>query len=186
METKEVWLPVKGFEGHYEVSNIGNVRSVAKIFKSESNGHLKICYGQLLSKVVNKNRHGYVYVSLVVKGIKRTISVHRLVAEAFILNPLNKPQVNHKDCDKNNNRVSNLEWCTGQENIDHFNKSGKRKIMKGVYGTKVIALNSEGLVIGEFPSIREAGRKLNVFGQNICAVLKGKARSAKGYTFKVA
>ncbi len=98
----EVWKDIKGFEGLYQVSTQGQVKSRRGILKPYINhkGYLKVC----LSK----------------DGVKYKKRVNRLVAEAFIENPLNLPQVNHKDRNKNNNAVSNLEWCTAKENRDHY------------------------------------------------------------------
>ena len=96
----EEWKNVIGYEGLYEVSNIGNVRNVRR------NTLLKL----------SKNNYGYIQVSLYKNGIRTGLKVHRLVAEAFLPNPDNLPQVNHLDEDKTNNRVENLEWCTAKYN----------------------------------------------------------------------
>lgn len=99
----ELWLPVKGYEGRYSVSNRGDVKS-----------HLT---GKLL--VQSYNTFGYKQVSLHKSGKQDTKTVHRLVAEAFLPNPNNLPYINHKDEDKTNNDVSNLEWCTHQYNTEY-------------------------------------------------------------------
>ena len=112
---EEVWKPVVGYEGYYEVSNLGNVRSLdrANITKK---GHIERRKGRVMSKI---NSHGYLRASLKKDNIPKFILIHRLVAEAFIPNPENKPQVNHKDLNKANNRVDNLEWNTALENNKH-------------------------------------------------------------------
>lgn len=114
-EAREIFVPVRGAEGHYEVSNTGRVRSVL-------GGRRR---GIELSQHP-RNRKGYRVVSLVKDGKTQTATVHRLVASAFISNPENKPCVNHKDGIKQNNDVTNLEWVTYQENELHaFNTLGK-------------------------------------------------------------
>ena len=109
MNNKEVWKDVKGYEGLYQVYDFGNVRSLDRTINSRS-----IC-GRRLKQFNDKN--GYKKVVLFKKGSHIYIGVHRLVAQAFIPNPNNYPQVNHKDENKSNNCVNNLEWTISQ--IDH-------------------------------------------------------------------
>ena len=106
--TVETWKDISGFEGIYQVSNRGNVRRNGRI-KSQAIDH-----------------GGYCTVSLSVQSKQRTMSVHRIVATAFIPNPDGKRTVNHKDGNKLNNSVENLEWATHSENIVHANKTGLR------------------------------------------------------------
>lgn len=103
---QEIWESVNGYEGLYEVSNLGRVRSLKRATTS----------GVVLKQTV---KHGYMHVCLSKEGKPSTKSVHRLVAEAFIANPMDKPVVNHLDGDKTNNAVSNLEWATYSENELH-------------------------------------------------------------------
>ena len=98
----EEWKAVPGYEGLYEVSNKGNVRNVRR--------------NKLLR--LSKTKYGYIQVYLYKNGIKTGLTVHRLVAEAFLPNPNNLPQVNHKDEDKTNNNVDNLEWCDAKYNMN--------------------------------------------------------------------
>jgi hypothetical protein len=173
---KELWLPVLGWEGIYEVSNIGNVRTVARYV-----GNFPI-YGRILSKRSNDKRSGYEEIMLRFAGRKRmNKKVHRLVAEAFLLNPNNLPQVNHIDFNVKNNSVSNLEWCTAKENTNHSRH--RRPNMRGKYGRKIYAYDKFGDFVGEYGSVRDAGRSLGCHGQNICSILSGKAKFIKGYTF---
>ena len=114
----EVWKDIQGYEGMYQVSNLGNVKS----FKD----HLGKPRERLRSLVTDKL--GYKKVDLYKKGDKPKIQlVHRLVAKAFLPNPENKPMVNHKDSNPSNNRVENLEWCTQSENIIHGYREGNIK-----------------------------------------------------------
>lgn len=116
----EIWKPVDGYEGAYEVSNLGRVRSVDRIVNT-NNGHKEYSYlvkGKLLKMSYNcKGESGYPVVSLCKDGVAKGHTVHRLVATAFIPNPNNLPVVNHIDCNPSNNAVANLEWCTQSENI---------------------------------------------------------------------
>lgn len=118
----EIWNHIKGFEGCYEVSNLGSIRSVTRII-AQKNGKSKKINGRILKTQHYPN--GYQYVCLSVNSICRNILIHRLVAEHFVDNPFNKPEVNHKDLNKNNNVYSNLEWCTHSENHKHLYNSGK-------------------------------------------------------------
>jgi hypothetical protein len=118
----EIWHPCVGYETHYEVSNYGNVRSLERMVAHPLGGK-KIQYGRVLKQ--GKASNGYLLVSFCVDKVKSNHSVHRLVARAFIPNESNKPQVNHKDGNKHNNHVDNLEWATRSENMKHaYNELG--------------------------------------------------------------
>jgi hypothetical protein len=109
---QEQWKPIKGYEGKYDVSNFGRVRSY---------------YKGLHIKTQRINNCGYCYVKLYVRGKRQKMArVNRLVAEAFIPNPDNMSDVNHKDMNKLNNHVSNLEWTSHADNVKHSYDSGKR------------------------------------------------------------
>lgn len=111
---EEIWKPVVEYEGLYEVSNTGLVRSLR--------------YNKIMSP--NINRYGYKYINLCKDGIIKTKTIHRLVAQAFIPNPDNLPMVNHKDEDKGNNCVENLEWCDQKYNVNYGMSQEKRKCTK--------------------------------------------------------
>lgn len=121
---EEIWKPVKGYEDLYEVSNLGRVRSFDRLYRIERDKY----HGEIKKKgrVISGNHGGkhYYQVFLFREGKGKTALVHRLVAEAFIPNPENNPQVNHKDGDKHNNKVTNLEWVTCSENQLHSFKTG--------------------------------------------------------------
>jgi hypothetical protein len=118
---KEIYKDLVGFEGYYEVSNLGNVKRKKNktIYKD---GRIAYFSETVLKKATTKRGYEMVYLS--VKSKKHSKLVHRLIANTFIPNPLNKKTVNHIDCDKKNNRVDNLEWLTNKENIKHAFDNG--------------------------------------------------------------
>lgn len=148
MNDSEVWKDVAGYEGYYKVSNQGNVYSVERIIRGKKYG------GLVLKPIYNKD--GYVRVYLYENGIMQTKSIHRLVAEAFIPNPNNYLEINHKDEDKTNNYVENLEWCTREHNINHGTRNEKAGLAQS---KRVKAINVETGEVLTFSSTMEAGRK---------------------------
>ena len=113
----EIWKPIAGYEGFYEVSSLGRVRSLPRVTASN------ILKGRLLKP--NITVYGYQQVKLCKHGTARQHKVHRLVANAFIPNPQNFPAINHKDWNTSNNTVENLEWCDTQYNNTHRSVSIK-------------------------------------------------------------
>jgi hypothetical protein len=124
---KERWKDIQGYENRYKVSNLGNVKSLSRKGKRQEH---------LLNLAINPK--GYYYVCLCVDSKQRTFRVHRLVAEAFIPNPKNLPEVNHKWGNKKDNRACALEWCTTQFNIEHaFENNLKPRDKKGKFKKKL-------------------------------------------------
>ena len=155
----EEWRDIKGYEGKYMVSNLGRVKSL-NYNKTGKEGILKGV----------DNGDGYLVVELSKDGKGKTCRINRLIAQAFIPNPDNLPEVNHKNEDKTDNRVENLEWCTKQYNIEY----SKAKA--------VIGINKVSGLILEFPSAMEAERQTGINNSNIIACCKGKRyKSAGGY-----
>ncbi len=127
--------------------------------------------------------NGYLRADLNLPGEKAIQqSIHRLVAETWLENPKNLPQVNHKNGVKTDNRVENLEWCTAKENIQHSFATGLQRKR----GSAIVQVDLEGKEIARFPSIREASRKLGIKHQRISNVLNGWGNTLSGYTFKFA
>lgn len=122
---KEIWKPVVGYEGLYEVSNLGKVKSLPRKYFNRN----RYTKEQILSTWVDA--YGYKRVKLTNKTDGKSTKIHRILCEAFLPNPENKPYINHKDGNKLNNSLENLEWCTPAENIQHAYDSG---LMPRKYG----------------------------------------------------
>ncbi len=118
--TEEIWKDIIGYEGFYQVSSFGNVRSLDR-YVNCNKGSMQFKKGMPIKPFVNHK--GYGMVDLKINEVGKTISVHRIVAQNFIENPENKPQVNHKDGNKLNNHITNLEWMTNKENINHASEN---------------------------------------------------------------
>lgn len=123
---EEIWKDITGYEGYYQVSNMGNVRSVDRVvFNSKNNAYHKI---KGKNRAFSIRKKGYLGVYLMKEGKGKSFLVHRLVAEAFIPNPLKLPQINHKDENKQNNCAENLEWCTNKYNANYGDRNRKHSI----------------------------------------------------------
>lgn len=125
---REIWRDVAGYEGYYQVSTVGRVRSLDRVIKRANNSPM-LRKGVMLTP--QKDSDGYLLVGLKRGGKEYKAKVHRLVAEAFIPNYDNKPIVNHLDGDKGNNAVNNLEWCTDRENSHHARATGLLRPARG-------------------------------------------------------
>lgn len=176
--TTETWKAVKGYEGLYEVSNLGNVKSIkreAKILKPQ------------------ERRHGYLAVCLYGKGGNargfRQISVHRLVAEAFVENPRGLNEVNHLDENKQNNRADNLEWCTHQENSVYNDRAKRIAVTNTDNPNKnnraIIQYDKDWNELGRFMSARNAGRELGLDYRNLYNALY-KHQKSYGFYWRFA
>ena len=182
---KEYWKPVVGYEGLYEVSNWGRVKSLKKLVKSHNKWGE--CYITINEKILKKriDKYGYERVMLYKHGKSKLKQVHRLVAEAFIDNPDNLPQVNHKDEDKLNNNVDNLEFCSVLYN-NTYNERHKKIAEKNINGKKskpVLQYDLEGNFIKEWKSVAECGRNGYNYG-NVAACCRGELKTYKGFIWR--
>lgn len=135
----------------------------------KSNRHSRRTFGQL-------DQYGYCRVKIIVNGVLKNARVHRLVALAFIPNPYNKPSINHRNGNKSDNRVENLEWCTPQENVDH---------MIGVLGHYSRQRKVRCIETGRiFDSVTGAARSMKISRQSIYNCIRGRQKSAGGYHFE--
>ena len=168
---KEVWKDIKGYEGLYQVSNMGKIKSL----KFSHGNKEKILKG-------NKEKFGYLVVTLYKNKGRKNFKIHRLVAETFIPNPKNLPQVNHIDGNKQNNRIDNLEWCTAKENTNHAHKTGLANNDNSKIKVKQYDLN--GNFIREWDSITDIEKSLNIDKSSVVKVCKHKRNQAGGYVWK--
>lgn len=162
-----------------EANQFGEIRTIDRdvIYKNGRKHHYK---GHVLKQREDKN--GYMVVGVGMNGKKFTLKVHRIVASSFLPNPDNLPQVNHKDCDRTNNNVSNLEWCTTQENTAYRDKLG-HTAKHNAPKKPVFAVNLRTSNIQYFESQHEAARQLGVDQGSICRVLKGRCKQTGGFWF---
>lgn len=175
----EVWKPVNGYEGLYEISSLGRVKSLPRTVDNGFNvRHTK-------EKILRKSyfANGYEKALLTMNGKSKCFRVHRLVAIAFIDNPNGFKEVNHINEDKTDNRVENLEWCDRLYNCNY----GTRNEKVGLYQKKaVVQLSLSGDIIREFPSATDAEKHLGKRGNHIASCCTGNRGSAYGYKWRYA
>ena len=176
----EIWKPIKGYEGIYEVSSYGRVRSLARM-RIDKKGRRKPIPEKMLKM---HDRKGYDSVTLQDMGRKAIMSVHRLVAMAFIPNPDNLPVINHRDENPKNNQVSNLEWCDISYNT-RYGTGVERAQAKHVYHRKAVEqLTKDGQHVATFKGVKEAARATGADASVIVRVCKGRNETAGGYRWK--
>lgn len=166
----ENWI--KGYVGEYSVSVEGIVYS-----------HNYMNTGRKHPLVSSPNNSGYCRVSLSKDGIVREFKVHRLVMESFSVVNVNKPLINHKDGDKLNNKLSNLEWCTPIENIHHAWETGLSTSRHSGARRRILQYKN-GILIGKFIGVMDASRQTSIDPSSISRVCKGKQSHAGGYDWK--
>lgn len=183
----EEWKPVMGYQGKYMVSNYGRIKSVAR----DVNNHTGIIHKPERILSCRKDTKGYMRVYLDDNKKTKFVPIHRLVALAFIPNEFDKPQVNHIDGVKTNNMVSNLEWCTNQENQIHAVKMGLNdhsKYSSGRPKKTVLQIDIKtNEVINEYPSIVEAAKAIGCKNpSNIGGCCRGRygRKTIGGYKWK--
>lgn len=164
---EEVWKDIKGYEGLYQVSDLGRVKSL----NYNKTGVERVMVGI-------KNTRGYLAVCLCKDGKVKKCLVHRLVAEAFIPNPEGLPQVNHRNEDKQSNIVTNLEWCDNRYNLNYGtrNERSAKTLSKPVY-----QYAKDGSLVRSYPSVKEAGRRTGYRQGHISECCLGKYKTAYGY-----
>lgn len=185
MNDKEVWVDLKNYEGLYQISDFGNIKSLTK-----PHGH-SIRKESIIKQY--KTRKGYYKVLFSKDNKQKNFEVHRLVAENFLnkndyknmpeenrkIVNLEKLQVNHKDENKLNNKASNLEWCTNKYNVN-YGKRGKKASQK--LKKKILQYDKNGILLKEWQSIKEAQEELKISKINVNCL--GKRKTSGGYIWK--
>lgn len=175
---QEIWKDIVGFEGYYQISNFGNLRSLDRYVKCDiKNNDTILIKGKLLKFQITA---GYYHLTLSKNHNPAMYRVHRLVALNFIDNPNNYPFVNHINCITTDNRVSNLEWCTHQQNRDHA-------FINGLMPTPKKSINQyskNGEFIKNFESIFSAAKELNCDRANLGKVVDHPHKTAYGFIWK--
>ena len=181
---EEIWRDIEECEG-YQVSNLGRIRSVDRVLYA-GNRWGGVSARRYKGKLITTFAYPNGYMAFVYRKHHKTIKnflIHRLVAQAFIPNPDNLPQINHKNEQRDDNRVDNLEWCTDVYNKMYNNRSKRVAIANG---KPIEQLNMDGHIIREFPSIREAARFVNGDMKSIrmCCKKDTMTHYYKGYRWK--
>ena len=182
---KEIWKDIKGYEGLYQVSNLGRIKSLKN--DNIKYGH----YKEFIISQNNNNSFNYWRCGLCKNGVVKKYAIHRLVAEAFISNPYNLPQVNHIDGNKSNNTINNLEWVTCSENIQHSFKLGlhkptmlNKKYEKNPNSKPIIQYDKNMNKIKIWNSITEASDYLKINKVGISYSCNQKRKTAGGYIWR--
>lgn len=182
----EVWKDIKGYEGLYQVSTYGNIKRLDRYVNGRFG--LRLIKERELGKYDSGN--GYRKIHLVKEGIGKQFFIHRLVGIAFIPNPEMKPQINHKDFNRQNNHVDNLEWVTGKENTNHAKRAGRTVGTNGKCGSEhhnavaVYQVSSRGEILNEFETMAEASKRTGAHWSKISMVCSGKRKTAGGYMWR--
>jgi len=180
---EEIWRDIKDYEGLYQVSNMGRVKSLERTI-TRKNGRKYSVKEQILQPT--KNFNGYLLVNLYDNSSKmKKIYIHRLVCEAFYENSQNKPEVNHINEDKTDNRACNLEWVTRKENLTHGTRPAR--IAKANVKNKSKSVGQytrDGRLIKVWQSTMEVQRQLGFDNSYIGKAARGKIKTAYGYVWK--
>ena len=187
MVEKEDWRDVPGYQGYYQISNLGRVKSLERSLeyppsKAYPKGVTKVLKERIMTPC--KDKKGYLFVQLFKNGNFKCARIHRLVALTFLPNPENLPQVNHKDENKQNNCLSNLEWCTPKYNVNYGVGKYKKTLNKRI---PVIQYTKSWELVREYESATAATKALNVVqgcSRSILLACRGVYKSAFGYYWK--
>ena len=171
-EYEEIWKDIVGYEGHYQVSNKGRVKS----FKQGKERILK----------PSNNGWGYLSVQLFKNGEMKMCKVHRLVAKAFLSNPNNLPQINHKDENPSNNRVENLEWCDSKYNNNYGTRNQRvaESLTNGKKSKTIDQFSLDGNFIRTWQSMTQVVRELGFPISSISYCCNGKLKSVGNFKWK--
>lgn len=166
---EEIWKDIEGYENLYQVSDMGRVKS------------LKFGKERILKSIKTKN--GYLQVDLSKKGKTKKYLIHRLVAQAFLPNPNNLPQVNHRSEDKTDNRVENIEYCNSRYNSNYGSRN--ERVAKSKF-IPILQFTKEGKFVKKWNSAIQVSKELGIKRNNICNCLKGRSKTAGDYVWMYA
>lgn len=170
IKIKEIWKDIPEYEGLYQINNLGNVKSLYNYRK-----------GNILKP---RLKRGYYQIGLRKNNKRKWYAIHRLVAQTFIPNPNNLPQINHKDEDKLNNKVDNLEWCTASYNNSYGTRL-QRVAQNNKLKKTVLKYDLEGNFIKKYVSLSEAKRENNIKSvSSIKSCCNKKTKKCKGYIYR--
>ena len=172
---KEIWKDIKEYEGLYQISNLGNIKSVNK---KDSLG--RKVNGKMMKPI--KRKDGYLDITLHKNGEAKHFLIHKIVAKTFIKNKNNYKEINHIDENKRNNNIDNLEWCDRSYNINYgkANKSRRKKLLNK-RGKKIAQLDNNKQIIKIFPSLMQTVRELKLNKSHLSQCCNGKRKTTGGY-----
>ena len=180
----EIWKQIQGFKPIYQVSSTGRIRSIER--NTNDNGGVLHRKERILR--VSVSRLGYHIAYLYdVNGRKRTIPVHQIVARAFISNPENKPEIDHIDGDKSNNRPENLRWVTHKENCSNPVTAQKQKKYieeSAKHRRAILAFDLNGKFVGEWPTLTKAAKETGTCRHSISYAANGKYKTANNLIWR--
>ena len=182
----EIWRDVVGYEGYYQVSNQGNVRTLPRTIERRNNTDLSL-KGRICSQTLSDK--GYYTVGLCMNNKVKRVYVHKLVAISFIDNPQNLREINHIDENPKNNKVENLEWCTHRYNMNHGTireRITKKLLNREDHSIPVCQYTLDGIFINEYPSMTEAARQNDILESGVSGACCGKRKTYKGFIWKYA
>lgn len=187
---KEIWKDIPNYEGMYQISNFGNVRSLDRVIYANKGNPKRNMFSKGKILINHVSNTGYYRAKLCKNQKRKMFFVHRLVAEAFIPNPENKPQVNHIDGNRLNNHVENLEWATMSENVLHAYNTGLNYGLRGdlsPHKKAVLQFSSDSIFIKKWSCYAEAARAINGTREGIYNALNKKdCKRYKGFVWKYA
>jgi len=186
----EIWKDVLGYEGKYQISNFGRVKSLRKYNSTGINYRSKMPCGYFRKeKILKQSIHQYYFVQLGNGKRNNTHFIHKLVAKSFIPNPNAKPYINHINGIKTDNRIENLEWCTAQENTIHGWRTGlmtSQRCEKSTSSKTTIQFTLLGDKIKEWVCAAEAARELSIHKGNISRACRGELKQYGGFKWQYA
>lgn len=191
----EIWKDIPGYEGLYQISNFARVKSLERVLINPNSKRRKVYYASL--RILKQSGNEYKKVALANKRHNKYCSVHRLLAESFMPNPLNYKEVNHIDGNKFNNQLNNLEWCSRKQNAVHAFSTGlinkdkvraavRKNVKRASEATRkpIVKFSKDGVFVSEFRSLIDAANGNRFHAVNISKAALGKIKTAYGYRWE--